>query len=251
MSTTRGSSGLPMSGAGMSRRWVMQRNQSLVQTYLLSAAVLPVSAPRNGDSFRLPALSRSTHGRTTTVPLSISEPALFAPDQRASFKDHSKSHQALYRYQASSQPSNKTLETPKISPESHHHVYLHFSQPLKPVPKPSNTFTRRIRENRGLQPLVSRCKLPQNLETLSVKGTTCVLSQHSAISCSSSSSRTQLHVFLPAEGTRLEDDRDSESVDEGFMDELDNKISSLKLQQNPKTSRQSEKEKPLMGEISL
>lgn len=46
--------------------------------------------------------------------------------------------------------------------------------------------------------------------------------------------RTQLHVFLPteAEGEEV----DSESVDEGFMDELDSKIISLKLQQGaPKT----------------
>lgn len=46
--------------------------------------------------------------------------------------------------------------------------------------------------------------------------------------------RTQLHVFLPSEAEGEE--VDSESVDEGFMDELDSKITSLKLQQGaPKT----------------
>lgn len=53
--------------------------------------------------------------------------------------------------------------------------------------------------------------------------------------------RTQLHVFLPTgdgaregDGERVE--ADSESVDEGFMDELDSKITALRLQRGgPKT----------------
>lgn len=68
-------------------------------------------------------------------------------------------------------------------------------------------------------------------ELLSVVGKPCLLgcSQRSAMAAASGPGRTQLHVFLPteAEGEEV----DSESVDEGFMDELDSKITSLKLQQ--------------------
>jgi len=46
--------------------------------------------------------------------------------------------------------------------------------------------------------------------------------------------RTQLHVFLPTEAEGVE--LDSGSVDEGFMDELDSRVTSLKLLQGaPKT----------------
>lgn len=48
-------------------------------------------------------------------------------------------------------------------------------------------------------------------------------------------------MFLPAEGAGQEEDRDSESVDEGFMDELDNKVTTLRLQQDPKIPKQIEK----------
>ncbi|XP_034016793.1 uncharacterized protein LOC117501936 isoform X1 [Thalassophryne amazonica] len=41
--------------------------------------------------------------------------------------------------------------------------------------------------------------------------------------------RTQLHVFLPGES----EEADSDSVDEGFMDELDSKVLSVKLQRVP------------------
>lgn len=41
--------------------------------------------------------------------------------------------------------------------------------------------------------------------------------------------RPQLHIFLPTDDKGVE--MDSESVDEGFLDELDYKIRSLKLEQ--------------------
>lgn len=69
-------------------------------------------------------------------------------------------------------------------------------------------------------------------ELLSVVGKPCL--QRPALPAAGPG-RTQLHVFLPteAEGEEV----DSESVDEGFMDELDSKITSLKLQQGaPKTA---------------
>lgn len=69
-----------------------------------------------------------------------------------------------------------------------------------------------------------------------VVGKPCLLScsQRPAVAASAGPTRTQLHVFLPteAEGEEV----DSESVDEGFMDESDSKMTSLQLRQGaPKT----------------
>ena len=72
---------------------------------------------------------------------------------------------------------------------------------------------------------------------MSVVGKPCLPScgQRPAVAAATTGpARTQLHVFLPSEAEGEE--VDSESVDEGFMDELDSKITSLKLQQAaPKT----------------
>lgn len=71
-------------------------------------------------------------------------------------------------------------------------------------------------------------------ELLSVVGKPCLRSGSKRPALAAGPARTQLHVFLPteAEGEEV----DSESVDEGFMDELDSKMISLKLQQGaPKT----------------
>ncbi|XP_056336348.1 uncharacterized protein LOC130247167 [Danio aesculapii] len=239
MSAAKGASGLNMNTVELKHQWAMQRNRSLVQTYLLSSSALPLPGTRIRDDFRLPSLSRSTHGRTTTVPLSISEPSLFTPGQRTDFQ--SKTRGPFLRNRAPSLPSSK-------SPEDYNQVYMRFSQPLRPIPKSAQTLTRaqrRTTETRAPQPLVRPFSKPLNPETLSIRGKTCVLSQHSNMS---SSSRTQLHVFLPVEGAALEDDRDSESVDEGFMDELDNKITSLRLQRDPKALKQCTRGKSLMGE---
>lgn len=73
-------------------------------------------------------------------------------------------------------------------------------------------------------------------EPLSVTGKPCLpsCSERPAVAAAVSPARPQLHVFLPTEAER--EDVDSESVDEGFMDELDSKITSVLLQQGaPKT----------------
>ncbi|XP_052388913.1 uncharacterized protein LOC127935252 [Carassius gibelio] len=229
MSVMRGSSGLSTNTVELKHQWAMQRNCTPVQTCLLSSSVHPLPGSCNRDDFRLPSLSRSTHGRTTAVPLSISEPCLFTPGPRAVFEGFSKNHHPL-QHQPGPSLSCKTLEKPK----------KHISQPLKPVPKVGQAFThsqQRATENRGLQSLMRQRRQPINLQTLSVRGKTCLPTQHLPTS-SSSASRTQLHVFLPAEGAGQEEDQDSESVDEGFMDELDNRVTNLRLQQDPKTPRQ-------------
>lgn len=239
MSVTRGPSGLSMNTVELKHQWALQRNRALVRTYLLSSSVLPLPGSRSRDDFRLPSLSRSTHGRTTTVPLNVSEPCLFTPGQRAVFEGFSKKRCPLLNKRGPSSPSCETLENTKTPQQSYHQVYMHFSQPLKPVPKVGQAFTysqRRATESRGMQALVRQ---PKNVETLSVRGKTCFPTQHLPTS-SSSAPRTQLHVFLPAESTRQEEDRDSESVDEGFMDELE-KVNTLRLQQDPKIPKQIEK----------
>ncbi|XP_059366257.1 uncharacterized protein LOC132104711 [Carassius carassius] len=241
MSVTGGSSGLSMNTVELKHQWAMQRSRTQVQTYLLSSSVHPLPGSCSRDDFRLPSLSRSTHGRTTAVPLSISEPCLFTPGQRTVFEGFSKNHHPLL-HQPGPSLSCKTLEKPK-TPQQRYHQVMQFSQPLKPVPMVGQAFThsqQRATENRGLQPLVRQRRQPVNLQTLSVREKTCLPTHHLPTS-SSSASRTQLHVFLPAEGAGQEEDRDSESVDEGFMDELDNRVTNLRLQQDPKTPKQIKK----------
>lgn len=125
-------------------------------------------------------------------------------------------------------------------------VYSHFSQPIHPSPKPApvNPYSQNLTlTTKGLQgdprPLVMqhRHSLSQG-EGLSVVGKPCLpnCSKPSPQVPASVPARTQLHVFLPTEGAGEGEEADSESVDEGFMDELDNMIISLKLQQGaPKT----------------
>ncbi|KAK9957541.1 hypothetical protein ABG768_011782 [Culter alburnus] len=251
MSATTRPSGLSVNTVELKHQWAMQRNRTLVRTYLLSSSVLPLPGSRSRDDFRLPSLSRSTHGRTTMVPLSISEPSLFTPGQRAVFEGFSKNRHPLLLKSGPSLSSCETPENTKTPQQSYHQVYMHFSQPLRPVPKVTQTFTRsqrRSTESRSLQPLVRQCRQPVNLETLSVRGKTCLPTRHLP-DASSATSRTQLHVFLPAEGAGREEDRDSESVDEGFMDELDSKVTTLRLQQDPKKPKQCGLEKSLTGEM--
>lgn len=85
-----------------------------------------------------------------------------------------------------------------------------------------------------LRPLVMQYRNSSSQgEPLSVIGKPCLpsCSERPALAAAAAAgpARTQIHVFLPteAEGEEV----DSESVDEGFMDELDSKITSLKLQQ--------------------
>ncbi|KAI3358825.1 hypothetical protein L3Q82_015222, partial [Scortum barcoo] len=89
-------------------------------------------------------------------------------------------------------------------------AFIHFSQAIQPSSKPRPA--RRHSHNPALSAEMSAPPPP-----------------------AAGPARTQLHVFLPteAEGEEV----DSESVDEGFMDELDSKMTSLKLQQGaPKTA---------------
>lgn len=136
--------------------------------------------------------------------------------------------------------------------QSYHQVYMHFSQPLRPTSKVAKKTVTRCgqkptTERRNLQPLARHSSEPPKHETLSVRGKTCLPSQ--PLSTASAASRKELHIFLPAEGAEEEETRDSESVDEGFMDELDNKISTLELQHDPKIPKQSYVAEPLLDDV--
>lgn len=182
---------------------------------------------------------------------SISEPSLFKPRHWAFLGEFSSSCAPLRR-RAPSLPSCKTAENSKMPQQSYHQVYMHFSQPLRPTSKVAKKTVTRCEqkpttERRNLQPLARHSSEPPKHETLSVRGKTCLLSQ--PLLTASAASRKELHIFLPAEGAEEEETRDSESVDEGFMDELDNKISTLALQHDPKIPKQSYVAEPLLDDV--
>lgn len=127
-------------------------------------------------------------------------------------------------------------------------TYIHFSQAIQPNSKPKPA--RHISHNQALNSEMAQgdrralaMQIPNSSsksEPLSVIGKPCLLncSHGPVMAATPGSGRTQLHVFLPTEeeGEREGEEVDCESVDEGFMDELDSKITSLKLQQGaPKT----------------
>ncbi|KAI1901781.1 hypothetical protein AGOR_G00037930 [Albula goreensis] len=125
-----------------------------------------------------------------------------------------------------------TLRLPSLGAVNHLHHQTTLA-PLRPaaklVAKPRRHSQSLSTEHKEIRPLVVQYRQPLHGETLAVRGKQClpVPSSPSA----PAPARTQLHVFLPTEGAVQREERDNESVDEGFMDELDSKVISLKLQQ--------------------
>lgn len=152
----------------------------------------------------------------------ITEPALSIPSPQC---------QTLpYKFCPASQKRTSSLpcESTVRSPLACRPVYTHFSLPLRPLPRLHHVANpaRSLNVSQcGLRPLVKQQHLPGcQVENLSIKGIPCFSR------ASSTKGPKQLHVYLPSEGTVEEDDKDSESIDEGFMDEVDHK-SVLKLQE--------------------
>ncbi|XP_075962332.1 uncharacterized protein LOC142965317 [Anarhichas minor] len=222
---------------------------------------------------RLPSLVATAEGprrRSSTARLSLSEPSLLTPDENVLFEGFSgnrrpsvvqkrpppppppfsKSSVPLpcktYRPPVTSQPRQQQNRQQVQS--CSRPAYIHFSQAIQPGSKPR---VRRHSHNPSLssemvqgdlRPLVMQYRNSSSQGgPLSVVGRPCLpgCSERPALAAAASAAatgpaRTQLHVFLPteAEGEEV----DSELVDEGFMDELDNRLTSLKLQQRtPKT----------------
>ncbi|GAA6099822.1 uncharacterized protein LOC125145209, partial [Tachysurus ichikawai] len=155
---------------------------------------------------------------------SITEPTLSIPGQRPLYETLSYKFFPTSKKHTLSLPREHT-DRPLLACRP---VYTHFSLPLRPLPR-INRVTSSARSLNisqcGLGPLVKQQhSLGCQVENLSIKG----------IPCFSRALPTkgpkQLHVFLPTEGAVHVDDKDSESIDEGFMDEVDHK-SALKQQE--------------------
>ncbi|XP_078032137.1 uncharacterized protein LOC144467421 [Epinephelus lanceolatus] len=254
-------------GLDVSGRWhqrAVQKSRVLVQTYLLTSSVHP--PPTAGGSkgtrtpVRLPSLVATAKGprrRSSMARLSLSEPSLLTPNESILFEGYScNRHPSVLQKRPPPPPLSKSsvllpCKTCHPSGTSQPHqqqnnqqvqscsrpAYIHFSQAIQPSTKPKPA--RRHSHNPALSPemvqgdlrplvMQYRNSLSQG-EPLSIIGKPCLPSCSERPSLAAGSARTQLHVFLPTEAE--EEEVDSESVDEGFMDELDSKITSLKLQQ--------------------
>ncbi|CAL8293259.1 unnamed protein product [Merluccius merluccius] len=260
---------LGLDTGGPCHQRAVQKSRSLARAYLLSCSVPPAcgpaALPRN--PVRLPSLTAAQrpHRQTPVVSLSFSEPSLSSPGENVFLcgnrhrpssvrKRLPPSHQPPSR--SSSLTSGNALDTwrkrhsvatpplPCQNKNYHRPIYTHFSQPIRPSPKVppsrslSDSMTRTSPETRSeLRPSVmpygrSSC----DGEALSVIGRPCLpgcCQTPALVAVSLPPKRTQLHVFLPTGDRAGEEDgeeADSESVDEGFMDELDSKITALRLQ---------------------
>lgn len=177
---------------------------------------------------------------------SFSEPSLFTTNENLLFEELSLNRRpSVLQKRPPPRPSFSKSSSvfPYKTSQPHQEVsscsrptFIHLSHAIQPSSRPRPV--RRHSHNLALssdmlhgdfRPSASQYKE----EPLSVVGKPCLLtcSQRPA----AGPARTQIHVFLPSEAEGEEADR--ESVDEGFMDELDSKITSLKLQQEaPKTN---------------
>ncbi|XP_058475919.1 uncharacterized protein LOC131447853 [Solea solea] len=240
----------------------VQKSGTLGRTCLLTSSVQPASPAGGGNRgsrapLRLPSLKASARGRGrrgSMARLSLSEPSLLTLNENIPFDGFSNIQWpgVLQKRHPPPPPtfskspallSSKTWHPPLSS--SHNcssrptSTYIHFSQAIQP-----STRSRRHSHNRTLSvdTATQLRDFSSQRELLSVIGKPCLpsCSQRSAPGPApgpasgpapgpaAGPGRTQLHVFLP---TEVEGEEvDSESVDEGFMDELDSKITSLKLQ---------------------
>ncbi|KAL7829405.1 hypothetical protein AOLI_G00302900 [Acnodon oligacanthus] len=234
MSGARAPSGVGLNAVQLKHQQAMQRNRALSRTYLLSSSMPPL--PRTsglslGESLKLPSLTKTVHRRTSVVPLSISEPSLFVPVQRVAFEGFPRNCRPSPRKHTPSLSLCKSCDKTSGPPQSCQPAYTHFSHPIRPISKLDQPVTRARRLTAGqcgLRPLVKQYRQTPHNETLSIRGTPCLPSRPAPTTATTS--RTQLHIFLPVEGAGEEEDKDSESVDEGFMDEVENKVSILKHQ---------------------
>ncbi|KAM8840071.1 uncharacterized protein AB9W97_001047 [Spinachia spinachia] len=261
------STAMPGLGLDASRRWHLRgvrKGRAMVKSYVLPSSGLPPPSAGGGRTpVRLPSLVATAvgpHRRCTRALLSHSEPSLLIPDENALLErlsSHRRPSVAPKRTPPPTPPFSKssvrlsceTGRPPTTSlprqPQNRQQVqscsrpaYIHFSQaiPLGPKPRP----VRSGFHPPSLSPelvhsdlTVRQChsSLFQG-EPLSVVGRPCLLSYTeclplAAAATADSPARTQLHVFLPTED---EGEEGSASVDEGFMDEVESKITSLKLQ---------------------
>ncbi|XP_054911160.1 uncharacterized protein LOC129375846 [Poeciliopsis prolifica] len=212
-----------------------------------TSRLLPGSVPpglRSRAPVRLPALgAKAPRRRSSKTRLSLSEPSLLSPGQDLRLDGCSGSClSSCLQMQPPPPPSfsNPPTLLPCRNCDQQHNQqlqscsrprYIHFSRAMQPAARPA---TRRHSHN----PDVSVEMLQGDFrrrnssscqgETLFVVGRPCLLGGGPRLAAAGPAGRAQLHVFLPSEAKPEEADR--ESVDEGFMDELDCRITALKLQ---------------------
>ncbi|KAJ8334753.1 hypothetical protein SKAU_G00403920 [Synaphobranchus kaupii] len=245
MSRAAPSAGPGLGSAGLRHRRLPQRTRPLAHAYLLSASVPPppatAAASRLRGTLRLPTLIAVDPRRrqTTSAELSVSKASLYTPGERAVIEGFS--HNCCppgrkYPPPPLLRKSGDTGGRVQSSPP----VYTHFSCPIRPsaklVVKPLLQTRSLSTERRDLRPLVMQYRQAPQGGTLVVRGKHC-LPRPPTPSIITEPARTELHVFLPTEGAGEGEEGDNESVDEGFMDELDSKITSLKIHHGePKNS---------------
>ncbi|XP_062266352.1 uncharacterized protein LOC133972794 [Platichthys flesus] len=254
-----------MSGpAGPRPQKVMQESRVLVQTHLLTSSLQP--PPREGAGntgskapLRLPSLvaaGRGSRGRSSMARLSLSEPSLLNLNENIQFEGFSNVRRPSVLQKRPPPPpppppskspsllpcrtwlpsgSCQNLQDRQKGPGCSRPVYFHFSQAIQPRSRPARHHSYNPTPSAdNLRPLGMHDSSPQR-EPLSVVGKPYLrscsqrLAPAAAAASAPAPARAQLHVFLPTEAEAEE--VDSESVDEGFMDELDCKMTSLKLQQ--------------------
>ncbi|XP_074543548.1 uncharacterized protein LOC141803434 [Halichoeres trimaculatus] len=239
-------------GLDLSGPW----HQRSSQGYPVTSSVNP---PGGRTPLRLPALvatTRGAQGRSSMDRLSTSEPSLLTGNENILFEGFSSNRHptVLQKRPPFLAPFSKSsallpckscvpLRTPHPHQLQNQPTYLHFSKAIQPSSKPRPARRQSHKPAPSTETAQAELKpsvLPHSSlskrEPLFVVGKPCPLgfSERSTQRTATGPARTQLHVFLPSEAEGEE--VDSESVDEGFMDELDSKITSLKLQQGaPKT----------------
>ncbi|MEQ2295905.1 hypothetical protein AMECASPLE_019371 [Ameca splendens] len=236
-------------GLNVSRLWhcgSIQRNG-----HQLSGSVQP--GLRSRAPVRLPSLVAATKGprrQGSMAHLSVSKLSLLTPGQDV-LSERFSGTQLSSILQIRSPPPPFTGKASTLLPckscmpagsrdqQQSQHLqncsrpdYIHFSRAIQPTVRPGP-----VRRHSHIPPLSSdmlhadlrrRNSSSSQEEALSVVGKPCFLSCNQR-PAAGPPGRAQLHVFLPSETEGEEGD--GESVDEGFMDELDSKITSLKLQQ--------------------
>ncbi|KAJ8000004.1 hypothetical protein DPEC_G00200310 [Dallia pectoralis] len=213
----------------------MHRSRSLVGAYLHSTSIPPRPL---ANVVRLPSLAvNGRHRQTTTTPLSITEPSLFALGQPVVCKGFS--HIRQPPVQKRPLPHYKSRDTSAGRNQSNSRPgYFHFSYPIGPNPrivKPPSKSLALTTDQSELRPLVMQYRRAPQGDALTVRGRPCLsLPSKPPTPVAPMPARTQLHIFLPTEGVGEEEEVDNESVDEGFLEELDNKFTSLKIHQKAK-----------------
>ncbi|KAK6474347.1 hypothetical protein HHUSO_G26572 [Huso huso] len=167
------------------------------------------------------------------------ENKFFSKGELAVMEGFSRSHKPPIRRPPSYLHPVRGSETPalphpepwKLRPPARP-VYTQFTCPIRPaaklVPvKPLTAPSRRAlvpAEQSGLRPVVLKYQKKSPARDISVRGTPCV-QPPGAAPPPSLTSKTELHVYLPAGG------EDCESVDEGFMEDIESEFHSLSVRE--------------------